>query len=114
MALTADGLFYEVLDGPGGAETVLLSAGLGGSAAFWAPQLATLRRCYRVVLYDHRGTGRSVRELTEPHSVDAMAADIRLVMDASKSKDAHIVGHAAGGLAGLALALKAPRRVGKL
>jgi aminoacrylate hydrolase len=112
MPTTADGLFYEVVGD--GAETVLLSAGLGGSASFWAPQLDVLKKKYRVVLYDHRGTGRSVRELTDPHSVDAMAADIRLVMDASKTKVAHIVGHAAGGLAGLALALKTPKRVGKL
>lgn len=112
MATTADGLWFDVIGD--GAETVLLSAGLGGSANFWAPQLEALKKRFRVVLYDHRGTGRSVRELTEPHSVDAMAADIREVMDASRTKVAHIVGHAAGGLAGLALALKSPKRVGKL
>lgn len=112
MPLTGDGLYYEVVGD--GAETVLLSAGLGGSAAFWTPQLEALTRRFRVVLYDHRGTARSVRKLTKPHSVDAMAADIRLVMDESKTKVAHIVGHAAGGLAALALALKSPKRVGKL
>lgn len=114
MAHTDDGLWYELVEGPAGAETVLLSAGLGGSAGFWAPQLDALKRRFRVLLYDHRGTGRSVRTLTDPHSVDAMAADMRIVMDAAKVKQAHIVGHAAGGLAGLALALKSPRRVGKL
>jgi aminoacrylate hydrolase len=111
---TSDGLWYELIAGPKGAETVLLSAGLGGSAAFWTPQLAALKKKFSVLLYDHRGTGRSVRELTDPHSVDAMAADMRLVMDAAKVKQAHVVGHAAGGLAGLALALKTPKRVGKL
>jgi aminoacrylate hydrolase len=114
MPTTPDGLFYELLPGPTGAPTVLLSSGLGGSASFWAPQLEALRKRFAILLYDHRGTGRSVRELTEPHSVDAMAADMRLVMDATKVKQAHIVGHAAGGLAGLALALKSPKRVGKL
>jgi aminoacrylate hydrolase len=111
---TADGLWYELQPGPPGATTVLLSSGLGGSASFWAPQLEALRKRFGILLYDHRGTGRSVRELTEPHSVEAMAADMRLVMDAAKVKQAHIVGHAAGGLAGLALALKSPKRVGKL
>ena len=112
MAVTSDGLYYEAHGE--GAETVLLSAGLGGSAAFWAPQMEALTKRFRVVLYDHRGTARSIRKLTKPHSVDAMAADIRLVMDASKTKVAHIVGHAAGGLAAMALALKSPKRVGKL
>ena len=93
---------------------MLLSAGLGGSASFWAPQMEALQRRFRVLLYDHRGTGRSARELTVPHSVDAMAADMRIVMDAAKVRQAHIVGHAAGGLAGLSLALKSPKRVGKL
>ena len=111
---TADGLWYDLVPGPKGAETILLSAGLGGSANFWAPQMAALTARFNVLLYDHRGTGRSVRTLTEPHSVDAMAADMRSVMDAAKVKTAHVMGHAAGGLAGLVLALKSPKRVGKL
>jgi aminoacrylate hydrolase len=111
---TGDGLWYELITGPKGAETMLLSAGLGGSANFWAPQMEALKQRFNVLLYDHRGTGRSVRTLTDPHSVDAMAADMRFVMDASKVKRAHVMGHAAGGLAGLVLALKSPKRVGKL
>jgi aminoacrylate hydrolase len=110
----ADGLHYELHEGPSGAATVLLSSGLGGSSSFWAPQMAALSKRFSVLLYDHRGTGRSVCELTDPHSVEAMAADMRIVMDAAKVKQAHIVGHAAGGLAGLSLALKSPKRVGKL
>lgn len=114
MAKTADGLWYELIPGPSGAPTILLSSGLGGSANFWAPQMQMLKSYFSVLLYDHRGTGRSVRTLTEPHSVDAMAADMRSVMDAAKVKAAHVMGHAAGGLAGLSLALKSPKRVGKL
>jgi aminoacrylate hydrolase len=111
---TADGLWYELIAGPKGAGTILLSAGLGGSANFWAPQMEALKQRFNLLLYDHRGTGRSVRELTDPHSVDAMAADMRIVMDAAKVKQAHVMGHAAGGLASLALALKSPKRIGKL
>lgn len=113
MALTSDGLWYDTL-GPADAPVVLFSSGLGGSAAFWMPQAELLAKTYRVVLYDHRGTGRSVRTLTEPHSVEAMGEDIRIVMDAAKVKAAHIVGHAAGALAAFALALKAPKRVASL
>jgi aminoacrylate hydrolase len=73
-----------------------------------------LLAAFNVLLYDHRGTGRSSRELTKPHSVDAMAADMGIVMDAARVTQAHIIGHAAGGLAGLALALKSPKRVDRL
>lgn len=113
MPKTADGLYWEEA-GRADGEAVILSPGLGGSGGFWAPQMAALGKRYRIILYDHRGTGRSVRTLTEPHSVDAMAEDIRIVLDAAKVKAAHVVGHAAGGLAGLALALKAPKRVKSL
>jgi aminoacrylate hydrolase len=112
---TVDGLYYEVHGGPAADRaTVILSAGLGGSGTFWAPQMEALLSRFRVVLYDHRGTGRSARTLTEPHSVAAMGEDILKVMDALGLDRAHVVGHAAGGNAGLALALAHPDRIGKL
>ena len=113
---TVDGLYYEVHGGPAAdRETVILSAGLGGSGAFWAPQMEALLERFRVVLYDHRGTGRSVRTLPAgPYSVAAMGDDIVKVMDALALDRAHVVGHAAGGNAGLAMALDHPDRVGKL
>ena len=106
-----DGLFHEVHDGPNGAETVLLSAGLGGSAGFWAPQMEVLAERFRIVLYDHRGTGRSDRSLKPDHSVAAMAQDMIAVLDATGTDKAHVVGHAAGGNAGLQLALDHPDRL---
>lgn len=111
---TVDGLYYEVLDGSAGAATVLLSPGLGGSAHFWAPQIEAFQRRFNVLLYDHRGTGRSARTLTKPHSVDAMAHDIKAVLDAAGVAHAHVIGHAAGANAGLALARLAPERVTSL
>jgi aminoacrylate hydrolase len=112
---TVDGLYYEVHGGPAADRgTVILSAGLGGSGAFWAPQMEALLSRFRVVLYDHRGTGRSARSLTEPHTVAAMGEDIVRILDALALARAHVVGHAAGGNAGLALALNHPDRIGRL
>lgn len=113
---TADGLYYELHDaGPDDMrEVVVLSAGLGGSGAFWAPQMAALSDRFRVLLYDHRGTARSVRTLHEDHSVERMADDIVTVLDDLGLAKAHLVGHAAGGLAGLALALNHPDRLDRL
>jgi aminoacrylate hydrolase len=109
----AAGLYYE-WHGPQDGEVLILSSGLGGSAHYWTPNLSAFAESYRVLLYDHRGTGRSDRELPERVSVDDFADDILALMDALQITKASIMGHAAGGLAGLALALKAPERLERL
>lgn len=111
---TPGGLYYEVHRGPPGAAPVLLSPGLGGSGHFWAPQLAALTERFTVILYDHRGVGRSVRAVTLPHSVADMAEDLVEVLDTLGLAKAHVVGHAAGGVAGLAMALDHPQRLDRL
>lgn len=111
---TADGgLYFEVHDSPTAEATVLLSSGLGGSATFWTPQMDALTQRFQVIVYDHLGTGRSDRTQANK-TVGAMADDIRAVMNATLTPSAHIVGHAAGGLAGLAFALQNPQRLEKL
>lgn len=109
----AAGLYYEE-HGPIGAPPVILSPGLGGSATYWKPNLPALAETYRVITYDHRGTGRSDRELPDTVTVDDFADDILALMDALEIERVHLVGHAAGGVAGLALALKAPARLNRL
>ncbi len=106
-----DGLHYEVHGA--GDEIVVLSAGLGGSGAVFAPQMDALTARFRVVLYDQRGTGRSDRALPSPYAVSHMADDIARVIEAVGGP-AHVVGHAAGGLAALQLALDRPELVRSL
>lgn len=109
----AAGLWYE-WHGPEDGEVLILSPGLGGSASYWQPNLAAFAERYRVLLYDHRGTGRSDRELPETVSVEDFADDVLGLMDALGVSRAHFIGHAAGGVAGLALGLKAPERLDRL
>ncbi|XAH23779.1 pyrimidine utilization protein D [Xylophilus sp. GW821-FHT01B05] len=107
-------LYHEV-HGPADGETVLLSSGLGGSAAFWQPQIPALVEAgYRVVGYDQRGTGRSPGALPAPYSIAHMAQDVVEVMDATGTARCHLMGHALGGLVGLQLALDAPERIASL
>lgn len=96
------------------AETVLLSAGLGGAGAFWTPQTAALSRDFRVVLYDHRGTGENAGPLPQDYSIAHMARDIADILDAIGAPRAHLLGHALGGLAALELARCMPERVGRI
>ncbi|WP_448664176.1 pyrimidine utilization protein D [Sphingomonas sp. CJ20] len=111
--MQAGGLYWEE-HGPAGAPVLLLSSGLGGSAGYWAPNLAALSARHRVIAYDHRGTGRSDRTIEGTLTVERMADDMRLVLAAAGAPRATVIGHAAGGLAGLALALAEPERVERL
>ena len=109
----AAGLCYET-HGDAGAPPLILSSGLGGSASYWTPNIPALAEHFRVIAYDHRGTGRSDRELPNVVTVDDFADDIIALMDALDIPKVHLIGHAAGGVAGLALALKAHERLDKL
>lgn len=111
--MDAAGLHFEVY-GPEKAQPLILSSGLGGAGAYWKPNLDALAERHRVIVYDHRGTGASARELPATVSVDDLATDLLAVMHAAGVERAAIMGHAAGALAGLAIALDAPQRVSKL
>jgi aminoacrylate hydrolase len=90
---------------------LLLSSGLGGSAGYWTPHLSRLAERFRLILYDQRGTGGSNRELPSPYSPDHMGKDLGLILDGLGIESAHIVGHAAGGMAALQLAIDRPKKV---
>lgn len=98
-----------------GAETVLLSSGLGGVAGYWAPQLAALRARYRVITYDQVGTGRArSTDLPAGYAIADMADQVLEILDATGTRSCHFVGHALGGLVGVDLALRAPARLASL
>jgi aminoacrylate hydrolase len=95
-------IYYEI---HGQGTSILLSAGMGGSGSYWAPQVEALAQRHQVVLYDHVGTGRSgSRERTIPR----MADDIACVMMHAKIEAAHVVGHAIGGIVGIEFAVRHP------
>lgn len=107
------GLYFEE-HGPADGPPVILSAGLGGSGAYWQPNLDALSARHRVILYDHRGTGRSDRTLPSALQVEDMADDVVALMDGLGLERAHFVGHAAGALIGLMLASDFPGRIASL
>lgn len=108
----AAGLWYEA-SGRGDAPALILSAGLGGSAAYWAPNLEAFAD-HRLILYDHRGTGRSDRTLPSGLTVDDMADDVIALANTLGIHRFGLVGHAAGAAIGLSIALRFPERLDRL
>ena len=96
------------------APTLVFSSGLGGAAHFWQPQIRDLSDTYRIVVYDQLGTGKSSATLPEDYTITHMAKELRTLLVHLDIKQCHIVGHALGGLVGLALASTHPALVQSL
>ncbi|MEM9287153.1 MAG: alpha/beta fold hydrolase [Pseudomonadota bacterium] len=97
----------------GSGPPVLLVAGLGGQAAFWAKQIAPLSAHFSLILHDHRGTGAS-SAYEGPFSIAQMAEDVLSLMDRYDIPKASLVGHSTGGAIGQYIALNHPNRLDKL
>lgn len=97
-----------------GSPTILLSSGLGGSGAYWTPQIDTLAKSFRVITYDHRGCGKTGGTVPEQGGIAAMAEDVLQIVERLGLKRFHFMGHALGGLIGLELALRQPSLIDKL
>ncbi len=109
-------IYHEVHGTGNSGATILMSSGLGGSANYWKPQVnVLLENGYKVIVYDHLGTGRS-RPAKKPasYSIASMATDVLEILDVTHTDRCHFVGHALGGLVGLQLALDAPSRISSL
>ena len=92
---------------------VVLIQGTGLHGAGWLPQVEGLADRYQCLYFDNRGMGRS-QPLGERITVEQMAEDVQVLMDAQGWTSAHIVGHSLGGLVALCLAISAPSRVRSL
>lgn len=114
-------IWYESIP-PVGAEkgAVLLDSSLGVGSLFWPP--AFLRGLsaagYRVVRYDHRGTGGSSWmtgwSRKHPYSLIDMAGDAIAVLDEVRIDRVHVIGLSLGGFVAQEVAIAYPERVRSL
>jgi pimeloyl-ACP methyl ester carboxylesterase len=108
--LTIDGtdIYYERR---GAGEPLLLIQGLGGNSLHWGDGfLGALEDTFELVLYDHRGAGRS-GELEGECTIARLAEDAVAVLDALEIESAHVVGISMGGMVAQELVLTHPERV---
>jgi len=96
-------------DGP----PALLIQGVGVHGDGWRPQVDELAARYRCLTFDNRGMNRS-QPIGVPLSIEQMAEDALVLMDAQGWESAHVVGHSMGGLIAQHLALSVRKRVRSL
>jgi 3-oxoadipate enol-lactonase len=92
---------------------LVLIQGMGFDRSGWEPVLPALRRRFRLVLVDNRGTGRSGRP-DGSFTVADMAGDVVAVLDAAGIGRAHVLGASLGGMVAQELAITRPERVDRL
>jgi len=92
---------------------LVLVQGMGFDHSGWEPVLRKLRRRFRLVLVDNRGTGRSDRPVGS-FAVADMASDVVAVLDAAGIGRAHVLGASLGGMVAQELAITHPERVDRL
>jgi aminoacrylate hydrolase len=110
VAVAGGEIHYEEA---GRGEPLIFVSGLGGVGSYWQPQVPAFSSRFRVITYDHRGTGSSDR-LQRAFSIDQMTIELVALMDALRIERAHIVGWSTGGAIGQTLAIEQPQRIARL
>jgi pimeloyl-ACP methyl ester carboxylesterase len=93
--------------------TVLLTHGFTARLGEWDGQREALRGRARLVLWDHRGHGRSAWDRRQDATIDRTGRDLGEVLDATTpSGPVVLAGHSLGGMSVLALARRRPELFG--
>jgi sigma-B regulation protein RsbQ len=100
-----------------GARTLLLCNGFGYSQHLWHHLAPALAAQYRVVLFDHVGSGGSDRQAYDAQKYDRLdgyAQDMVEICRALHLHDAVLVGHSVGAIIALLAASAAPEHFGQV
>jgi pimeloyl-ACP methyl ester carboxylesterase len=98
----------------GSGEPLLLIQGMSGTHAAWGrPFLSLLEEDFECIVFDNRGIGLSGR-ITEPFTIDELAADTAELLEALEIESAHVLGISMGGMVAQELALAHPERLRSL
>ncbi|PPK97579.1 pimeloyl-ACP methyl ester carboxylesterase [Kineococcus xinjiangensis] len=99
----------EAPDAAPDAPTVVFGHGYGLNLDAWHHQRAALRGRYRLVLWDHRGHGRSAQGPAGSGTIQQVGDDLhRVLAEVAPRGPLALVGHSMGGMAIMALAAAHP------
>lgn len=111
-------IWYESIEPDDSVKgSILMIMGIANDAMAWPPKFinAFVKSGYRVIIYDHRGTGMSdwMEDWSEddPYSLDDMAKDGIEILNELNIDKAHIFGVSLGGMIAQQLVINYPGRV---
>jgi 2-succinyl-6-hydroxy-2,4-cyclohexadiene-1-carboxylate synthase len=94
----------------GEGEALVLCHGAGGNHAVWYPQVAAFAEGRRVLVWDHRGFGRST-DRAGRSGPEVAIEDLEALLDHRGLARVDLVGQSMGGWTALGLATRRPERV---
>lgn len=97
----------------GAGKPLLIIHGNGGSISDFSNQIPYFSKGYKVIVADSRAQGNSI-DATDSLSYEMMADDYAALLDAMKIDSADVIGWSDGGINGLLLAMRHPKKVAKL
>ena len=112
-APAGDAQLWTVAFGPGDGPTLVAVAGWTGSWEVWAWTFGILSARWRVVGFDHRGTGATISSAASI-SHDRLVDDIFVVLDAHGIDRCVLAGESAGAGVVISAAARHPERVAGL
>ncbi|MBI2866323.1 MAG: alpha/beta fold hydrolase [Chloroflexi bacterium] len=92
----------------GDGEPLLLIPGAGADHVIWNLQVAELRREYRCIVFDPRGTGGTGKGSVSPYTTRLLAEDAAALLLALGVNKAHVAGQSLGAAVAQELALAYP------
>ncbi|MEJ7797398.1 MAG: alpha/beta hydrolase [Solirubrobacteraceae bacterium] len=108
LGVNGNDLHYERR---GAGEPLLMIQGMAGHSLHWGePFLSALERDFELVLYDHRGVGRSASN-GGPLGIAGLASDASKLLEGLGIERAHVLGISMGGMIAQELVLSQPERV---